>query len=98
MTIQRKVGIKVILLITLALLALQLPGMGLTKAYAADKSITGLGTGSIQNPVNGNTDGLTAWTGSYVYYGKYIGKPVKYRVLTTRSSDFGGNSMLLDCN
>ena len=98
MTIQRKVGIRVVLLFTLALLALQLPGMGLTKAFAADKSITGLGTGSIQNPVNGNTDGLTAWTGSYVYYGKYIGKPVKYRVLTTRSSDFGGNTMLLDCN
>ena len=98
MTIQRKVGIKVILLITLALLALQLPEMGLTKAYAADKSITGLGTGSIRNPVNGNTDGLTAWTGSYVYYGKYDGKPVKYRVLDKASMDFGGNTMLLDCD
>ena len=67
MTIQRKVGIRIVLLIALALLALHLPGMGLTKAYAADKSITGLGTGSIQDPVNGNTDGLAGWTGSYVY-------------------------------
>ena len=87
------------LLMTLALLVLQLPGMGLTKAYAADKSITGLGTGSIQNP-----SGIGAW--NFVYYGKYEQNgsseklPVKYRVLDKASADFdiSGGSLLLDCD
>ena len=37
---------------------------------------------------------------SYVYYGKYNGKPVRYRVLDRASNDFGvpGGSLLLDCD
>lgn len=87
---------KIMLLVTLALLVLQLSGMGLTKAYAADKSITGLGTGTIGNPQRAHNFG--PWIGNYVYYGKYSGSPVKYRVLTTNTSDFGGTTMLLDCD
>ena len=64
----------------------------------ADKTITGLGTRVISNPVNGNTQDLTSWKGSYVYYGKYNGSPVKYRVLDKASTAFGGNTMLLDCD
>ncbi len=63
-----------------------------------EKTITGLGTGAIANPVNGDTEGLTGWTGNYIYYGKHNGKSVKYRVLSTATTDFGGVTMLLDCN
>ena len=35
---------------------------------------------------------------SYVYYGKYNNTPILYRVLDKRSSDFGGFTMLLDCD
>ncbi|MCR5206114.1 MAG: dockerin type I repeat-containing protein [Lachnospiraceae bacterium] len=47
-----------------------------------------------------------AWTGSYVYYGKYNGKPVKYRVLDNNTTKFSigatevekAHSMFLDCD
>ena len=62
------------------------------------KEITGLGTGTIDNPTNGNTEGLTGWAGNYVYYGKYDNKSVKYRVLSKSTDEFGGATMLLDCD
>jgi len=62
-------------------------------AYAdSDKTITGLCTGAIGNP----TSGAGGW--SYVYYGTYGGNQVKYRVLTTSTTDFEGRTMLLDCD
>ncbi|MBQ8913535.1 MAG: hypothetical protein IJ054_05765 [Lachnospiraceae bacterium] len=66
-----------------------------------DKTIACLGTEAIDNPVNGDT--VTEWTGNYVYYGAYAegdntAKPVKYRVLANGTSDFGGRTMLLDCD
>ena len=66
-----------------------------TGTVYADKTITGLGTGAIANPDAQNGGG---W--SYVYYGKYSGSPVKYRVLDKASTDFGvtGGSLLLDCD
>lgn len=59
-----------------------------------EKKITGLGTGAIANPADGNL----GW--SYVYYGKYNGNPVKYRVLDKNSHDFGveNGSLFLDCD
>ncbi len=57
-----------------------------------DKTISGLGTGAIANPASG----AGGW--SYVYYGTYDGNPVKYRVLDKAATEFGGNTMLLDCN
>ena len=68
-------------------------GMELT-VYAADsgKTITGLGTGTIANP----SSGAGGW--NHVYYGKYNGSPVKYRVLDKASAAFGGNTLLLDCD
>lgn len=57
-----------------------------------DKTISGLGTGAIANPASG----AGGW--SYVYYGKYNSNPVKYRVLTNSTSEFGGTTMLLDCD
>lgn len=49
-----------------------------------DKTISGLGTGAIANPASG----AGGW--SYVYYGTYNSSPVKYRVLTNSTSEFGG--------
>ena len=64
-----------------------------------EKTITGLGTGAISNPIEPGAEGDTkGWTGSYVYYGSYGGIPVKYRVLDTAATEFGGNTMLLDCD
>ncbi|MCR5301783.1 MAG: DUF6273 domain-containing protein [Lachnospiraceae bacterium] len=55
----------------------------------SDKMISGLCTGAIANP-SSSAD----W--SYVYYGAYDGDPVKYRVLSRSTSDFGGKTMFLD--
>ena len=59
------------------------------------------GTPGITNPAVGkSTD--KPWTGSYVYFGKYNGSPIKYRVLdsdtTTFSNDNTTKTMLLDCD
>ena len=62
-----------------------------------DETNTGLGTGSISNPA-----GADQWC--YVYYGKPLGQPggqvypVRYRVLDKAATEFGGNTMLLDCD
>jgi hypothetical protein len=73
-----------------------------TKASArivVDKNITGLGTGAIGNPIAPGEPGDTSgWTGSYVYYGTYSGDVMKYRVLDKDATEFGGNTMLLDCD
>ena len=63
------------------------------------KTVAGLSTSTIKAPKAG-TEGA-AWTGSYVWYGKYNGDPVKYRVLdpsTNLYSTNGSYSMLLDCD
>ncbi|MCR5475235.1 MAG: DUF6273 domain-containing protein [Lachnospiraceae bacterium] len=56
------------------------------------KTISGLSIGTIADPA----EGAGGW--SYVYYGKYGTDAMKYRVLTTATTDFGGKTMLLDCN
>ena len=94
MSIQRKIAKGVVLLTTFALLLIQTPGMMKALADPTDKTITGLGTGTIANPLPDNG----GW--SYVFYGKFDGNPVKYRVLDKASADFGvsGGSLLLDCD
>ena len=67
-------------------------GFTVTVSADGDKTISGLGTGAIANP----TSGAGGW--SYVYYGTYGGNAVKYRVLDKAATQFGGNTMLLDCN
>ncbi len=67
---------------------------------------TSVGTSGIGAP-NSST-GLTPWTGNYVYYGKYNGNPVKYRVLDPNSTAFKDgkeennpntlNTLFLDCD
>ena len=63
------------------------------RVYAADdKTISGLGTGAIANP----TPGAGGW--SFVYYGSYNGNSVKYRVLDNDATEYGGHTILLDCD
>lgn len=65
----------------------------------AKKKINGLGTSIIKEPEQPG-DGVIdmPWTGSYVWYGAYEGKPLKFRVLDPKTDIFGGNTMLLDCD
>lgn len=59
------------------------------------------GVSMIANPITpANAD--QKWIGSYVYFGEYDGKPVKYRVLDNEATAFsegsGDKTMLLDCD
>ncbi len=38
------------------------------------------------------------WKGDYVYFGNYEKSSLKFRVLDPDSNDFGGNTILLDCD
>ena len=77
------------------------------EAVEKTEANTKLGTGDIGYPRNNPDDVsyLPSFDGyggkwSYVYFGKYNGQPVRYRVLDKESSDYGvnGGSMLLDCD
>ena len=59
---------------------------------------TTLGTSGIGAPSSDESN--TAWTGNYVYYGKYNSQPVKYRVLDPNSTVFDEElpTLLLDCD
>ncbi|WP_026498756.1 InlB B-repeat-containing protein [Butyrivibrio sp. WCD2001] len=61
-----------------------------------NKTVSGLGASVIGAPEK-RTDN-TAWKGSYIWYGSYNGNPVKYRVLSPKTTTFGGTTMLLDCD
>ena len=75
-----------------------MPGnMATVKAADGDKTIAGLGTGMIADPTVPSAD-TDAWKGSYVYFGTYGGNSVKYRVLDSNTTVFGGKTMLLDCD
>ena len=67
------------------------------ESTGTEKTIAGLGTGIIANPT-APTSTSDVWTGSYVYFGTYSGSPVKYRVLDSNTTVFGGTTMLLDCD
>ncbi|MBQ1193654.1 MAG: sortase B protein-sorting domain-containing protein [Lachnospiraceae bacterium] len=70
---------------------------GTTTSTTTGKTIAGFGTDVIADPT-APTSASDAWTGSYVYFGTYNGSPVKYRVLDSETSVFGGTTMLLDCD
>ena len=55
------------------------------------------GTKGLVNPTV-PTSATDKWQGSYLYFGTFEGTPIKYRVLDVDSTDFGGTSMLLDCD
>ena len=55
------------------------------------KTVTGLGTGTISNP----SSAAGGW--DYVYFGT-SSSDIRFRVLDTSATEFGGNTMLLDCD
>ncbi|MBO4477405.1 MAG: immunoglobulin domain-containing protein [Lachnospiraceae bacterium] len=61
------------------------------------KEINSLGTTAIKAPP-ALQESDTYWKGSYVWFGKYDGEPVKYRVLEPNTTRYGGSTMLLDCD
>ena len=67
-----------------------------TYYYNSVKAIR-LGTNGIGDPTVPSSVN-DAWKGSYVYFGTYSGNPVKYRVLDSETTVFGGRTMLLDCD
>ncbi|MCR5793276.1 MAG: DUF6273 domain-containing protein, partial [Lachnospiraceae bacterium] len=72
----------------------QFSGAGLSlqvKAATYDRANDELGTQMIANPDSDNGGG---W--SYVYFGNYNGNPMKYRVLSNRTTEYGDTTMLLD--
>ena len=42
------------------------------------------------------TDIDATWSGSYVYFGKYKGESVRYRVLDPKTTEYGGETLFLD--
>ena len=101
------------ILLTAAMVVGLMPGTGTLQAQAEEsqaqetstttKTIAGLGTSVIADPTAPAND-TDAWKGSYVYYGNYdadgdeTAEPVKYRVLDTNTTKFGGTTMFLDCD
>ena len=88
----------VILSLLLAVTLLTVTGLGGTASAESDptwvKTVAGVGTTAIKAPTApGSIE--DAWTGSYVWYGKYYGQPVKYRVLDPKSTAYGGSTILL---
>ena len=59
------------------------------------KDNTFLGTNKMANPA-APSNIESSWTGSYVYFGKYDGKPIKFRVLSKSSSAYKTNALFLD--
>gem|GEM_PF-6919663 len=60
---------------------------------SAEKTITGLGLGTIMTKPNEPTQEYESWMGSHVYFGRYVWEPMKYRVLACSE-----NMILLDCD
>lgn len=88
-------------MMALAISISQIPGTDfvLTAHAESDKTITGLCTGAITNPTAPGSETTNIhWMGSRVWYGTYNGMAVPYRVYDKATTEFGGNTMLLDCD
>lgn len=65
-------------------------------AFAGAGSESQVSAIDLKSPIR--SEGREKWQGDYAYFGSYDGAPLKYRVLDSESKDYGGNSILLDCN
>ncbi len=55
---------------------------------------TCLGTSKIASPIP--PAAKKTWTGSYVYFGKISGTPIKFRVLAPKTTSYGGSTLFLE--
>ena len=59
---------------------------------------TSLGVSAIVNPTPPKNE-FSPWTGSFVYFGKYTGNPLKFRVLQKNSdAHTESEALFLDCD
>lgn len=103
----RKLKLKRVVTVILSVLLMasivHLPVVAIESTVQAEEGVTtengmiSLGTNGIADPVTPTSEN-DVWQGSYVYFGTHDGNAVKYRVLDSNSTDFGGNTMLLDCD
>ena len=67
----------------------------LADGFTKTSENTRLCTGKISNPEKPDNKN-SAWSGSYVYFGKNAGEPIRFRVLNNNSTAYGGNTLFLD--
>ena len=90
---------RLLVLILAAALTFTMMPLDTNVAYAesdpgstAEKTVTCLGVSELNDPQYGNG----GWC--KVYYGSKTGTPLRFKVLSTHETVFGGNTMLLDCD
>ena len=94
--IRRLLAVLLSVAMTVALLpAADFGGTAKAGSEAPSKTVSGLCVYGIKAPVISHSDG---WPGSYVYFGRYDGTPVLYRVLAPKTNIYGSNTMFLDCD
>ena len=90
----------IVLVLSVCLLMGLVPGSRCTATARAaepivpvEKTIAGFGTSVLSNPKQ--ADGSDFWRGDYVYFGTYNNKPIRFRVLSKSTSDYGVTTVLL---
>ena len=68
---------------------------GVRADWSKNKDNTRLDTTKILNP-SGPEVCDWAWEGNYIYYGCYSANPIKFRVLSTYTKEYGGKTVFLD--
>ena len=61
-----------------------------------EKTVDFLGTTGIKAPTAPDYWD-DEWEGSYIWFGHYNKRPIKFRVLAPQTNKFGGNTVFLDC-
>ena len=84
-------------ILTAAMSMAFVPFFGGTGQVLADDSKnagnTWLGVAGIENPAVPDSED-SAWSGSYVYFGKYGGNPIRFRVLAKNSTAYSSEKAL----
>ncbi|MBO4927026.1 MAG: hypothetical protein J5379_02090 [Clostridiales bacterium] len=63
--------------------------------YVKNHNTTRFGTSQMANPAAPSSSSDT-WNGSFVYFGKYDGEPIRFRVLDMHSTRFNNHTLFLD--
>ncbi len=89
------------LLSSILCLSLMVSGFTVPAKKVQAETTKQLGTAMITDPMTPNKN-TEVWTGNYVYFGKYNGQIIRYRVLDANTTDYSADgktqTMLLDCD
>ncbi|MGP1349667.1 MAG: hypothetical protein ACTTK0_08510 [Stomatobaculum sp.] len=85
-----------------ALLSLPLSAVQPMTVHAAGREVRSVNVSigdelGIANPEPPQND-TDEWKGDRVIFGEHGGNPITFRVLDKKTTDFGGTTMLLDCD